>query len=185
MNIVNLKCIVDCALLTHNLTHLRFCLRSNLDYDHHTTIFWTPRIWKEDKMCHLLNSTRSSFMEKERNTGETGAHQLNMLHPPSFMKTHLPYQLWKKQLEKHPNLRVIQTIPNPLWSLFTTVIELVLFLVNSIEYFELFKRKKLSFGGLFWSKCWMVQIQWAQTKLSSSTISSTMKKWRQIQNLMS
>ena len=47
------------------------------------------------------------FMEAEWANGDLGADKLERLEPPRFMKTHLYHQLWKKQLEKHPNLRVI------------------------------------------------------------------------------
>ena len=47
------------------------------------------------------------FMEIEWSDGETGADKFAKLTPPRYMKTHLPYELWKKQLEKHPNLKVI------------------------------------------------------------------------------
>ena len=53
------------------------------------------------------------FMETEWKDGQTGAEKFIKLDPPRFMKTHLPYELWKPQLEKHPNLRVIQTLRNP------------------------------------------------------------------------
>ena len=53
------------------------------------------------------------FMESEFADGTMGADQFRSLEPPRYMKTHLPFPLWKKQLEKHPDLKVIQTLRNP------------------------------------------------------------------------
>ena len=52
-------------------------------------------------------------METEWNDGQLGTDKFLKLTAPRFMKTHLPFELWKSQLEKHPNLKVIQTLRNP------------------------------------------------------------------------
>ena len=56
---------------------------------------------------------RIPFMEAEMRDGTVGADKLAKLTPPRYMKTHIPYQIWQKQLEKHPDLKVIQVIRNP------------------------------------------------------------------------
>ena len=45
-------------------------------------------------------------METEMVDGETGANKFSILKSPRIMKSHLPYELWKDQLEKHPDLKV-------------------------------------------------------------------------------
>ncbi len=56
---------------------------------------------------------RMPFMEIEAPNGETGADKLKRLEGQRFLKTHLPYPLWKNTLAKHPNMKVIQTLRNP------------------------------------------------------------------------
>ena len=53
------------------------------------------------------------FIETEWPDGRTGADNFRNLESPRFMKTHLPYEVLKSQLEKHPNVRIIQTLRNP------------------------------------------------------------------------
>ena len=47
------------------------------------------------------------FIETEHFDGTFGAHAFKDLSSPRYMKTHLPYELWKQQLERHPNIKVI------------------------------------------------------------------------------
>ena len=95
------------------------------------------------------------FIEKESPSGEMGADQFSMLQSPRFMKTHLPFQLWKPQLEKHPNLRVIQTIRNPKDTLVSYYHHarsdgtMGAFNGTWDQFFERFKEKKLPWGDYF------------------------------------
>ena len=92
------------------------------------------------------------FMESESVEGTTGADEFKKLQPPRFMKSHLPYQLWKKQLEKHPNLKIIQTIRNPkdtLVSYYHHYRASSGFKGTWDQFFEIFKEKKLAFGDFF------------------------------------
>ena len=95
------------------------------------------------------------FMESEFADGTMGADQFRNLEPPRYMKTHLPFQLWKKQLEKHPDLKVIQTLRNPK----DTLVSYYHHMINDghmggfrgtwDQYFEEFKRKRLPWGDYF------------------------------------
>ena len=94
-------------------------------------------------------------MEIEWRDGQTGADKFTKLTPPRYMKTHLPFELWKKQLDKHPNLKVIQTMRNPkdvLVSYYHHVRSdhsLGIFNGTWEQHFQLFKEKKLVFGDYF------------------------------------
>ena len=58
-------------------------------------------------------TTKIPFIETERATGKLGAEIFQSLDPPRIMKSHLPYYShWKQQLDKHPNMRVMQIIRN-------------------------------------------------------------------------
>ena len=95
------------------------------------------------------------FIETEKVTGETAADQFTKLEQPRIMKTHLPYSHWKEQLEKHQNMRVIQTIRNPK----DTLVSLFHHMSNDDtiggfngtwnQFFELFKEKRLPYGDFF------------------------------------
>ena len=95
------------------------------------------------------------FMELEGIHGETGADKLRNLQPPRFMKTHLPYGLWKNSLEKHPNMKVIQTIRNPKDTLVSYYHHarsdgtLGAFNGTWDQFFQLMKEKKLPWGDFF------------------------------------
>ena len=102
-----------------------------------------------DKLFQLI-----PFIESEDVTGRTGADIFRSLPSPRYVKTHLPYQLWKKQLEKHPKLKIIQTIRNPK----DTLVSFYHFIQNDQfggfngtwdQYFELVKQKKLPWGDYF------------------------------------
>ena len=95
------------------------------------------------------------FMEIEWSDGETGADKFAKLTPPRYMKTHLPHELWKKQLAKHPNLKVIQTMRNPKDTLVSfyhharSDSTMGAFNGTWDQYFQLFKEKKLPWGDYF------------------------------------
>ena len=95
------------------------------------------------------------FIETELPNGTVGADIFSNLESPRFMKTHLPYQLWEKQLQKYPNLKVIQTIRNPKDSLVSfyhhmrSDTQLGAFNGSWDQYFELFKQKRLPWGDYF------------------------------------
>ena len=95
------------------------------------------------------------FIETEMSDGTIGADIFNGLQSPRCMKTHLPYEMWKTQLQKHPNLKVIQTIRNPKDTLvsyfhhFRSDPQLGAFNGTWDQYFELVKQKKLPWGDYF------------------------------------
>ena len=53
------------------------------------------------------------FIEAELPDGKTSAEMAATLIPPRYLKSHLPYPLWKNSIQKHPELKIIQTIRNP------------------------------------------------------------------------
>ena len=95
------------------------------------------------------------FIETEYPDGTFGADIFKALPPPRCMKTHLPYELWKQQLEKHPDIKVIQTMRNPKDTLVSwyhhcrSDINSGAFHGTWDQYFELFKQKRLSWGDYF------------------------------------
>ena len=95
------------------------------------------------------------FIETENLDGTFGADTFKELPSPRHMKTHLPYELWKQQLEKHPNIKVIQTIRNPKDTLVSyyhhsrSSSSLGAFNGSWDQYFELFKQQRLPFGDYF------------------------------------
>ena len=46
-------------------------------------------------------------------SGELGAQQLAKLSSPQVTKTHLPASVWKDNLQKNPNVKIINVIRNP------------------------------------------------------------------------
>ena len=98
---------------------------------------------------------RIPFMEVGGMDGETGADKLRKIEGQRFMKTHLSYELWKKQLDKYPNMRVIQTLRNPKDTLVSFYHHarsdgmLGCFNGTWDQYFEAFKRKQLAWGDYF------------------------------------
>ncbi len=54
------------------------------------------------------------FLELEQLDGETGAQKLAKLTcPQRVIKCHLPYELMKDNVERRPNMKIIQTLRNP------------------------------------------------------------------------
>ena len=95
------------------------------------------------------------FIEIEMPNGMLGADIFNGLPSPRCMKTHLPYDMWKTQLQKHPNLKVIQTIRNPKDTLVSwfhhcrSDTQIGAFNGTWDQYFELVKQKRLPWGDYF------------------------------------
>ena len=95
------------------------------------------------------------FMETERIDGTLGADIFKTLSSPRYIKTHLPFELWKHQLEKHPNIKVIQTIRNPKDTIvswyhhFRSDSQMGAFHGTWDQYFEIFKEKRLPWGDYF------------------------------------
>ena len=124
------------------MTMIRFILHAN-------------ELEKGDDLSLMDFYEKIPFMETEDGAGVTGAQRFNNLISPRFMKTHLTYELWKKKLDEHPNLRVIQTLRNPkdaLVSFYHHVRsdgQLGAFNGTWGEFFELFKRKMLPWGDFF------------------------------------
>ena len=87
------------------------------------------------------------FMEIERIDGTLGSDIFKALPSPRYMKTHLPYEVWKHQLEKHPDIKVIQTIRNPKDTLVSwyhhcrSDSQMGAFHGTWDQYFEIFKEK--------------------------------------------
>ena len=88
--------------------------------------------------------------------GTLVADGFKQLQSPRYMKTHLPYRLWKNQLEKHPDLKVIVILRNPKDTLVSffhhcrSDSQLGAFNGTWDQFFELlFKEKKLSNGDYF------------------------------------
>ena len=54
------------------------------------------------------------FVEVElQESGALGAQQLAKLPSPRVIKTHLPASVWKDNLRKNPNVKIINVIRNP------------------------------------------------------------------------
>ena len=96
------------------------------------------------------------FIETEWPDGRIGADNFRDLESPRFMKTHLPYEVLKPQLEKYPNMRIIQTLRNPKDALVSYDhhlrgdCQLGAFHGSWDKFFELFKEeKRLPWGDYF------------------------------------
>ncbi len=82
-----------------------------------------------------------------------GATLMKQLSPPRCVKTHLPLKLFTKHIQKHPNLRIIQTLRNPK----DTLVSFFYHMHTSLggfngtwdQFFQLFKEEKLPFGDFF------------------------------------
>ena len=95
------------------------------------------------------------FIETEKASGETAADVFTKLEQPRIMKSHLPYSHWKEQLDKYPNMRVLQTLRNPK----DTLVSFFHHMSNDNtvggfngtwdQFFQLFKENKLPYGDFF------------------------------------
>ena len=98
---------------------------------------------------------RIPYIEAEVSDGTLAVDIFNGLESPRYMKTHLPYVLWKQQLEKHPNIKVIQTMRNPKDTLVSAYHhcrcdgQMGAFHGTWDQYFEMFKENKLAYGDYF------------------------------------
>ncbi len=98
---------------------------------------------------------RVPFMDIESPSGKTGADRLAKIDGLRILKTHLPYDLWKNNLAKHPNLKVVLTLRNPKDTLVSQFHHLrsdkTLGAFNGTwdQFFELVKAKKLPWGDYF------------------------------------
>ena len=94
-------------------------------------------------------------METELLHGRTGADKFSTLEPPRIIKSYLPYELWKTQLEKHPDLKVIQILRNPRDALVSyyhfgrSEGHFGAFNGTWDQFFELYQQKRLPFGDFF------------------------------------
>ncbi len=95
------------------------------------------------------------FLEIELKEGITGSEIAGMLPHPRVLKTHLPFEMYKDQVKRFPNMKVIQTIRNPKDTLVSAFHHLQsekhtgLFIGTWDQFFELFKQQKLFFGDYF------------------------------------
>ena len=53
------------------------------------------------------------FLELQRSSGQYWSDIARTMESPRVMRTHLPHQIWKDNIDKHPNVKIIQTIRNP------------------------------------------------------------------------
>ncbi len=101
------------------------------------------------------------FLEIVFPDGTTGADHCNSQSSPRYIKTHLPHEMWVGHLEKHPNIKVIQTLRNPKDSLisyyhhFTADLSMGGFNGTWDQFFEIVKAKKLPWGDFF-----EVNVEW-------------------------
>ncbi len=56
---------------------------------------------------------QTPFLEIELKDGQTGADLARRLPHPRVLKTHLPIEMYKGQIKRFPNMKVIQTMRNP------------------------------------------------------------------------
>ena len=114
-----------------------------------------PEELEEGRQLDLKDAFKTfPFIEAEID-GVVLADVFKTLPSPRVMKTHLPYELWKNQLRRYPNVKVIQTIRNPKDTLvsfyhhFRSSGQLGTFNGTWDQYFELFKQKRLPWGDYF------------------------------------
>ncbi len=95
------------------------------------------------------------FLEIEEPSGVTGSDKVKVIQGPRFMKTHIPFQHWQKNLSNNPNVKLIQTIRNPKDTLVSQYHHVrsdgMLGAFNGTwdQFFELVKQKKLPWGDYF------------------------------------
>ncbi len=99
--------------------------------------------------------TKTSFLEIELKDGQTGADLARKLPHPRILKTHLPIEMYKDQIKRFPNMRIIQTMRNPKDTLVSAFHHYQgekhggIFKGTWDQFFELFKQEKLIFGDFF------------------------------------
>ena len=95
------------------------------------------------------------FLELHMADGQTGADLAKKLKAPRVFKCHMMYKLWKPNIDKHPNVKIIQTTRNPKDTLvsfyhhFRSDGMLGGFNGTWHQYFEWVKQKRLPWGDLF------------------------------------
>ncbi len=96
------------------------------------------------------------FIEIHFPDGETGAEKFAKIEGGQrIAKSHLPFQLWKENVEKHPDLKIIQTLRNPKDSIvsfyhhYTADETMGAFNGSFNDFFELYRKKLLGFGDFF------------------------------------
>ncbi len=100
--------------------------------------------------------TRIAFLEATfPPDGISGAEIFSRKSPPRYAKTHLPFEMWRYQLEKRRKVKVIQTIRNPKDTLvsfyhhLSADLSLGGFNGTWDQFFEIVKAKKLPWGDFF------------------------------------
>ena len=95
-------------------------------------------------------------MEVElQQSGELGAQQLAKLPSPRVIKTHLPASVWKDNLQKNHNLKIINVIRNPndtfvsYYHQFKNDPSIGLFTGSFNDFFQLAKNGKVCWGDIF------------------------------------
>ncbi len=84
-----------------------------------------------------------------------GYKRANEVEGPRLLKTHLPLRYWKEQLDKYPELKIIQTVRNPkdttvsFFHFYRTNLLLGGFHGNWEEFFEMVKADQIAFGDFF------------------------------------
>ena len=84
-----------------------------------------------------------------------GYERAQTVEGPRLLKTHLPLQYWKEQLDKNPELKIIQTIRNPRDTLvsafhfYRTNLMLGGFHGNWDDFFPIVEADQVAFGNFF------------------------------------
>ena len=95
------------------------------------------------------------FLELERSSGQYWSDIARTVESPRVMRTYLPHQIWKDNIDKHPNVKIIQTIRNPKDTLvsyyhhFRSDAMIGRFNGSWDQFFQRVKDQKLSYGDMF------------------------------------
>ncbi len=95
------------------------------------------------------------FLELLPANAPIGSEIFSNLPPPRAAKTHLPFPLLQDVLQKHPEVKVIQTMRNPKDALVSyyyqlqSMVGLGSFTGSWDQFFQLYKEKKLPWGDYF------------------------------------